>query len=156
MFTNLYCFELTSIKDRAHFQSLIDVMYCPVLNRDTPYFNSIAESCSRDLHCYFIMSNISRYGDSRVTKPSKSAEMNIMRVKGGNTEGNKAIVLSAQLDIAGLREFQKLFLIDQYNYKNNNGNKKEKEKEFKVTPPGFKKEKVEQRAKCRFLLMSKD
>jgi|GEM_PF-2736468 hypothetical protein len=156
VFTNLYCFELTSIKDRAHFQSLIDVMYCPVLNQDTPYFNSIAESCSRDLHCYFIMSNTSRYGDSRVTKPSKSAEMNIMRVKGGNTDANKAIVLSAQLDIAGLREFQKLSLKEQYDYNNKKGDEKEEKQGFKMTPPDFKKEKVEQRAKCRFLLMSKD
>lgn len=144
VFTNLYCFELTSIKDRAYFLGMIDAMYCPVLNRDTPYFNNIAESCARDLHCYFIMSNISQYGDSRVTQPTSSTIMNIMKVKGGNTDNNKAIVLSAQLEIKRLREFQKMHLDDQRNVKT-----------FKSTPPNFDKSYVNQRQR-RFLLTTND
>jgi hypothetical protein len=142
VFASFSCFEITSIKDRAHFQSLIDAMYCLALNKDTPYFNNIAESCSRDLHCYFIMSNISQYGDSRVTKPSSSTTMNIMRIKGGNTEDNKAIVLSTQLNINELREFQKLSLNEQ---------RKRDSKKFKIIPPNFEQLKVDQRKK-RFLL----
>lgn len=142
VFTNFYCYELTSIKDRGHFLSLIDAMYCSVLNRDTHYFNSIAESCSRDLHCFFIMSNISRYGDSRVTQPSSRVTMNIMRVKGGNTDDNKAVVLSSQLDIKALRNFQKWSLGEQL---------KTEPRTFKITPPDFDKSKVDDRIK-RFLL----
>jgi hypothetical protein len=98
VFTNYYCYELTSIKDRSHFLSFLDAIYCPVLNKDTRYFDNISESCSRDLHCYFIMSNTSIYGDSRVSQPTKSDEMNIMKVKGGNTNDNNIIVLSAEID----------------------------------------------------------
>lgn len=134
VFTNFYCFELTSIKDRAYFLSIIDALYCPVLNHDTPYFNNIAESCSRDLHCYFIMSNISQYGDSRVTQPTSSATMNIMRVKGGNTDDNKAVVLSTKLDINRLRLFQKMSRPNQ-----------QINKEFKFTPPDFDKSYVDKR-----------
>ena len=144
VFTNLYCFELTNIKDRAYFLGMIDAMYCPVLNRDTPYFNNIAESCARDLHCYFIMNNTSQYGDSRVTQPTSSTIMNIMKVKGGNTDDNKAIVLSAQLDIKKLREFQKMHLEDQHDAET-----------FKFTPPAFEKSYVDKRQR-RFLLTTND
>lgn len=145
VFTNFYCFELTSIKDRAYFQSMIDAVYCSVLNRDTPYFNSIAESCSRDLHCYFVLSNVSRYGDTRVTQPTSSVVMNIMRVKGGNTDDNKAVVLSVQIDIKGLRTFQKMGLAKQRSNKD----------KFKFTPPDFDKTYVDKR-KERFLLATGD
>lgn len=139
VFTNLYCFELTNIKDRAYFLGMIDAMYCPVLNQDTPYFNNIAESCARDLHCYFIMNNTSKYGDSRVTQPTSSTFINIMKVKGGNTDDNKAIVLSAQLEIKKLREFQQMPLEKQRNAES-----------FKFTPPDFNKSYVNQRQKRFF------
>lgn len=144
VFTNLYCFELTNIKDRAHFLSMIDAMYCPVLNKDTPYFSNIAGSCSRDLHCYLIMSNVSQYGDSRVTQPTKSCEMDIMKVKGGNTEDNKIVVLSTVLNIKELRTFQKKTLAKQCNSQT-----------FKFTPPDFDKSYVDQRRE-RFLFSTKD
>lgn len=124
---------------------MIDAVYCSVLNRDTPYFNSIAESCSRDLHCYFVLSNVSRYGDTRVTQPTSSVVMNIMRVKGGNTDDNKAVVLSVQIDIKGLRTFQKMGLAKQRSNKD----------KFKFTPPDFDKTYVDKR-KERFLLATGD
>ena len=39
--------------------------------------------------------------------------MNVMKVKGGNTDDNKAVVLSAEIDIQALRTFQKLSLEEQ-------------------------------------------
>lgn len=140
VFTNFYCFELTNIKDRAHFLSKIDAMYSSVLNKDTPYFNNIAESCVRDLHCYFILSNISKFGDSRVTQPTSSVTMNMMRVKGGNTEDNKAVVLSTEISIEDFRTFQKKSMAEQRDMK---------PKTFKIVPPGFDRSEVDQR-KSRF------
>lgn len=80
------------------------------------------------------MSNISQYGDSRVTQPTSSATMNIMRVKGGNTDDNKAVVLSTKLDINRLRLFQKMSRPNQ-----------QINKEFKFTPPDFDKSYVDKR-----------
>ena len=140
VFTNYYCYELTSIKDRSHFISFLDAIYCPVLNKDTRYFDNISESCSRDLHCYFIMSNTSKYGDSRVTQPTKSVEMNILKVKGGNTEHNNVIVLSAEIEIKKLREFQKKSLKEQRECK-----------DYKCTPPDFEKANIDKRRR-RFIL----
>lgn len=135
VFTTYYCYELTSIKDRSFFFGKLDAIYCPVYNKDTYYFNNIAESLVRDMHCYFILSNVSHYGDSRVTKPSSHVDMNIMKVKGGNTDDNNEVTLSAELDIVGLRKFQKHLVDDG----------------FKKTPPGYNEEMVKERESKRFL-----
>lgn len=106
-FTTYYCFELTNIRDRALFFSEVDVIYAPVFNKDTYYYNNIAESYARDMHCYFVQCNVADYGDTRVTQPTKQETMNIMRVKGGVTEENDVLVLTCKLDIKALRESQK-------------------------------------------------
>lgn len=143
VFTSYYCYELASIKERSFFYSKIDAMYCPVFNRDTYYFNNIAESMARDMHCYFILCNVSHYGDSRVTKPGSHMMMNIMKDKGGNTIDNKAVVLSATLDVDGLRAFQKLTLSQQKEQEKNTG--------YKKTPPDYDKAMVKKRETQRFL-----
>lgn len=140
VFTTYYCYELTSIKDRSFFFGKVDAIYCPVYNRDTYYFNNIAESLVRDMHCYFILSNVSHYGDSRVTKPASHVEMNLMKVKGGNTDDNNEITLSAVLDIKGLREFQKQPVNDK----------------FKKTPPDYSVDLVKARERKRFLFDPKN
>jgi len=140
VFTTYYCYELTSIKDRSFFFGKVDAIYCPVYNKDTYYFNNIAESLVRDMHCYFILSNVSHYGDSRVTKPASHVEMNLMKVKGGNTDDNNEITLSAELDIKGLREFQKQPVNDN----------------FKKTPPDYSADLVEARERKRFLFDPKN
>lgn len=134
-FTTYYCYEIASIKERSYFFSEIDAMYCPVYNPDTYYFNNIAESCSRDMHCYFVLSNVSFYGDSRITMPHKHDKMNILKVKGGNTKDNPVVVLSGTLDISLLRNFQVKCLDDQ-----------RKIADFKTTPPGYDKNNVKKRA----------
>ena len=143
VFTTYYCYELTSIIDRSFFFGKIDAVYCPVFNKDTYYFNNIAESFVRDMHCYFVLSNVSHYGDSRVTMPASHVKMNIMKVKGGNTDDNNEIVLSAELDIEGLREFQKLSIEDQ--------RKLGKDAAFKLTPPGYNANMVTARENRRFI-----
>ena len=145
VFTSYYCFELASIKERSFFYSKIDAMYCPVFNKDTYYFNNIAESMARDMHCYFILCNVSHYGDSRVTKPDSHVTMNMLKVNGGNTIDNKAVVLSAILDVDKLRTFQKMTLEEQ-----------DAIKKFKITPPDYDKTNVDQRERKRFLFPYKD
>ena len=121
-----YCYELTSIQHRSYFYNKIDAMYCPVFNPDTYYFNNIAESIARDMHCYFILGNVSHYGDSRVTQPTTHVNMNMLRVKGGNTLDNQVSVLSTVIDVEGLRNFQKKSIFDQ-----------KTDGSFKQTPPGY-------------------
>lgn len=145
VFASYYCFELASIKERSFFYSMIDAIYSPVFNKDTFYFNNIAESMARDMHCYFILCNVSHYGDSRVTKPDSHIKMNMLKVKGGNTTDNRAVVLSATLDVGGLRQFQKMAMENQ-----------DGEKTFKKTPPGYDKTMVQQRERERFLFSYDD
>lgn len=131
VFTTYYCYELANVRERSYFFSKIDAMYCPVFNRDTPYYNNIAESCARDMHCYFVLGNVSHYGDTRVTQPTSSVTMNILRVKGGNTENNPAVVLTTRLNTKELREFQTLDELAQFKLI------KDGKTRFKQTPPEF-------------------
>lgn len=149
VFTTYYCYELASIIERSHFFSMIDAMYCPVFNPDTYYYNNIAESLARDMHCFFILSNVSHYGDSRVTRPAKHDRMNMLKVKGGNTKDNKAVVLSAVLPIEELRNFQMMEDREQKAYL-------EAEKvdgfKYKMTPPGYNRDALKERKNNRFIL----
>lgn len=155
VFTTYYCYELTSIQERSFFFGNLDAIYCPVYNKDTYYFNNIVESLVRDMHCYFILSNVSHYGDSRVTKPAGHVEMNMMKVKGGNTDDNNEITLSAVLDIEGLRKFQKLSIKNQKQFIKD---QKDKGVEgiFKLTPPGYNSKMVKDRERKRFLFDPKN
>ena len=77
---------------------------------------------SRDIHCYCVQVNSSDYGDSRITKPSKTEEKDIMRTKGGIN----STILIDEIDIEKMREFQlKSYNLQAY------------DKSFKPTPPGF-------------------
>ncbi len=118
------CYELASISDRSRFQSYADMIVAVEWNRDVKYYSNILESLSRDIHCYCIQVNSSEYGDSRITKPSKSEEKDIIRTKGGI---NSSILLE-DIDIMDLRNFQ----IKEYSLQ-------QKDSTFKTTPPNFDK-----------------
>ncbi len=85
------------------------------------------KSLSRDIHCYCIQVNSSDYGDSRITKPSKSEEMDEIRTKGGKN----STILIGEIDIEKLRDFQ----IKEYELQ-------KEDKSFKPTPPEFEKSEV--------------
>lgn len=136
VFTTYNCYELCNPKHRSFFFNCIDAMYCPVYNPDTYYFNNIAESTARDMHCFFILSNPSQYGDSRVSIPAAHMFMNLLKVKGGNTSDNEVTILSCNLDYIKLRSFQLGKIVDT------NNNEKIK---FKPLPPGFKEFGVQKR-----------
>lgn len=116
------CYELTSIKDRALFQSYADFLVAIEWNRDVNYYSNIVESLSRDLHCYCIQVNSSDYGDSRITKPTRTEEKDIIRTKGGRN----STILVDTIDIAKLRDFQ----LKEYVLQKKDGS-------FKTTPPNF-------------------
>ena len=131
------CYELTSIAERAMFQSYADFLVAIEWNRDVKYYSNILESLSRDIHCYCVQVNSSDYGDSRITKPSKTEEKDIMRTKGGKN----STILVDEIDIKKMREFQlKEYSLQAY------------DKNFKPTPPGFKPEIVLRKIKGESLL----
>jgi len=116
------CYELTSIKDRAIFQSLADLVVAVEWNRDVKYYSNIAESLSRDMHCYFVQVNSANYGDSRIVKPTKSVEKDLIRTKGGINSS----VLIDSIDIKKLRDFQIM-----------RNNLQKKDGSYKLTPPNL-------------------
>lgn len=118
------CYELTSITDRSLFQSYADMLIAVEWNKDINYYSNILESLSRDIHCYCIQVNTSNYGDSRITKPSKTEEKDIIRTKGGINSS----ILVETIDINQLRDFQ----IKDYSLQKKDG-------KFKATPPDFKR-----------------
>lgn len=77
------CFELANLNHRSLFRSKVDFLIACEFNRDTNYFSNIIETVTRDVHCYFIQSNSSEFGDNRITKPSKTATKDIVKIKGG-------------------------------------------------------------------------
>ena len=131
------CYELTSILDRSAFQSYADMIVAVEWNRDVKYYSNILESLSRDLHCYCIQVNSSEYGDSRITKPSKSEEKDIIRTKGGINSS----ILVDDINIAELRNFQ----LKEYSLQ-------QKDTRFKVTPPNFDKDIVMKKIKGESLV----
>jgi len=116
------CFELASIEDRSLFKGRVDFIVATEFNRDINYFSNIVESSARDLHCYVVQVNDSRYGDSRVVSPSRSESMNPLRIKGGDN----LTFLTMRLDLNALRTHQR----------KGYGLQKESH-QFKPTPPEF-------------------
>lgn len=129
-FSVFNCFELSNIKHRAAMRAEVDFLVGVEFNRDTPYFENIVESTVRDLNCYFVQVNTSQFGDSRVTAPKKSAEMNAVRVSGGLN----ATLLKAEINVRELN----LFRCKEWS---------ESDQTFKPTSAGFEHERIRRRPK---------
>ena len=120
-FSNLICFDITDLKIRTLLRGKIDALFVVALNRDLDYFASIAETTSRDMHCYIVIVNSGKYGDSRIRAPYRENYLrDIVRIKGGK---NSYLVID-EIDIKSLREFHSQLYYD-------------KEALFKPHPPGF-------------------
>ena len=122
-FTVLNCFELTNVRARASFVSKIDTLITIAYNKDITYYDNLAESTSRDLYCYVVLNNVSQHGSSQIVAPKKQENKILLKVIRGTTEKNQTTIETADLDIRGLRLFQK--------YGENNKD------EFKPLPAGF-------------------
>lgn len=131
-FTVFNCYELANISDRGHFKSYVDIVFAIEYNKDINYFSNVAESCCRDIHCFFAQANTSKYGDSRIVAPQETQNMNLVRVKGGNNN----VILTHELNIEELRGFQKKRLPYQL-----------VDKTFKPTPPDYNHAIVDKRGK---------
>jgi hypothetical protein len=126
------CFEVASIQRRALFQSIADLVVTIEWNHDINYYSSIIESLNRDLHCYCIQVNTSDYGDSRLIKPSKTENKDIVKIKGGVN----STALIDEINIKALRDFQ----IKEYGLQ-------KMDKTFKPTPPFFSPDIVNKKRK---------
>ena len=137
-FSTLCCFETCSVEDRTAFKSYVDALIMVEYNRDVNYFSNIVESTVRDLHCYCIQCNNSRYGDSRISRPTSKETMDLIRNKGGL----ESYVVVEKVSLKDLREFQ---------LTPNNNNR------FKPTPPGLDMEMIRRRyhGKMREYMISK-
>lgn len=102
VFTVFNCFELTDLLHRGLFRSDIDFIVIVENNKDINYYSNLLEATSRDVHCFAIQANTSDFGDSRITSPKPTEEMNLVRVKGGDN----SVLLKAHLPITDLRDFQ--------------------------------------------------
>jgi hypothetical protein len=116
------CYELASIEDRGLFKGKVDFIVGTEFNKDVNYFSNIVESAARDLHCYVIQVNDSRFGDSRIVSPSQTEKMNPLRIKGGEN----LTFLTMNLNLKALRDHQ----MKGYGLQKDS-------KDFKPTPPGF-------------------
>lgn len=123
MFSVFNCFEFADIAKRATLKGNVDFVVAVEHNKDTNYFSNILESSSRDIHAYVIQVNDSSWGDSRISQPSATVTKDLVRIKGGE----HVHIVTGEIDILGLREFQM-----------KNFSLQEDSKEFKPTPPGFK------------------
>jgi hypothetical protein len=133
-FAVYYCYELADILHRSIFKSKVDLLIASEWNPDINYFSNITEATSRDIHCFFIQVNTSQYGDSRVNRPTKTANKDSLRIKGGK---NIAVLID-ELNIPELRAFQYLGFGQQQNIDN-----------FKPTPPDFNHEDARKRSENR-------
>lgn len=126
-FSVFYCFELANITHRSLLRSKIDLLFAIEYNQDTNYFSNLVESIIRDIHCYVVQVNSSHFGDTRISQPSKSYNVDIVKLKGGE---NNVTVLGS-IDINKLREFQR----KKYSLTRT-------DKTFKPLPPDFDKSEV--------------
>lgn len=131
-FSVFYCFELANISHRSLLRSKIDLLFAIEYNQDTNYFSNLVESITRDIHCYVVQVNSSHFGDTRISQPTKSYNVDIVRLKGGE---NNVTVLGT-IDIASLREYQR----KKYSLT-------KMEKTFKPLPPDYDYNEVIKRIK---------
>jgi len=122
-------YEIASVDDRSIFKSCCDIVTVSELNRNTTYINGIAESLSKDLFCYCIKSNVSKYGGSCIIQPTSSDDNYLINLKGGEDD----YIVTRDLDIKKLRKhaIQSDKLSDSSN--------------FGPKPPGFWKNNVKER-----------
>ena len=126
---SLNCYEAASIELREKFKNKVDLLTISAHNRDLEYYENICKSTYRDIHCYLIQANVSKYGDSQIIQPAKNVwERELVKIKGNHNN----TVFIHELDIEGLRKFQ----AKEFGLQNNPCEK------FKPTPPGFDKDKI--------------
>ncbi|ODA29730.1 hypothetical protein A6X21_07520 [Planctopirus hydrillae] len=99
----LICSELTDIRFRQEMRGKIDTLFVLSWNQDLESFGALVEAAVLDVHCYMVLVNNRKFGDSRVRTPSKKNWMrDLVRIKGGLDD----YFVVTDLDIMSLRNFQ--------------------------------------------------
>lgn len=99
----LICSELTDIRFRQEMRGDVDTLFVLSWNQDLESFGALVEAAVLDVHCYMVLVNNRKYGDSRVRTPSKKNWMrDLVRIKGGLDD----YFVVTDLDIMSLRNFQ--------------------------------------------------
>ena len=102
-FTVLICSELQNSRDRVLFQGKVDSIIVPSWNRDLATFSALVKATALDAHCYVVLVNNRRYGDSRVRAPAKMRhQRDLARLRGGQND----FLVTVELNIDALRRFQ--------------------------------------------------
>ncbi|TGL09119.1 RNA-directed DNA polymerase [Leptospira bouyouniensis] len=122
-FTLFNCFELSNISHRSLFKGRIDLIFGILLNKDRFYYDSIAQSTVRDLHCFLLNVNSSKYKGTFLLQPTSSDLMYLAELKGGIDP----YFLLETVKVNELRNFQIKYL---------SGYRDEKPK-YKPLPPDF-------------------
>lgn len=94
------CYEIADITARSLFKNRCHIVTISEFNKDTKYFENICESLSRDLYCYCISSNTSKYGGTSIIQPSLSENKYIVRLKGGEND----YIVTHDLNISDLED----------------------------------------------------
>ena len=119
------CYEIADITARGLFKNRCHIVTISEFNKDTKYFENICESLSRDLYCYCISSNTSKYGGTSIIQPSSSEDKYIIRLKGGKND----YIVTHDLNISDLQDKSLRSYSADYS-----------DTHFKPQPPGLKKE----------------
>jgi hypothetical protein len=141
-FTTFYCFELADIQHRSWFRSKIDFLAAPEFNRDVNYFSNIVESTARDLNTYVLQVNTSNFGDSRISRPTKTAFKDLVKVKGGDND----VVIIGTMNIKEFRNFQEMGY----------GLQKDDDNIYKPSPPNFEVNYVKKRIEGKWIFEEKN
>ena len=94
------CYEIADITARSLFKNHCHIVTISEFNKDTKYFENICESLSRDLYCYCISSNTSKYGGTSIIQPSSSEDKYIIKLKGGEND----YIVTYDLNISDLED----------------------------------------------------
>ena len=100
-FSTFICYEMTDIFARAMMRDSSDIIFASEYNKDIEYFSNIVESASRDLSCFVVQVNSSRYGDTKIIAPYRDKYKNIASINGGE----KASIHIGKIDIKGLKAY---------------------------------------------------
>lgn len=110
-FAPLICYEATDIDARSLFKNRANYIFTIAFNQDVNYFNSIGMSTSRDLFCFYIECNSSKYG-SNAYAPYKNKFIPIASDK-GNAREHMQIVFT---NLRALNDYKKGYFDALVNY----------------------------------------
>lgn len=140
----LICSELLEIRARSRLVGRVDAILVPCWNKDTVSFEQVIQGAALDIHCFVGIANNAEYSDARLRGP---AAVPVLRDLCRLIERNENSVVSAIVDIKGLREFQQKKL-EKVGVRPPNSAKPE----FKPVPPGFKYRRPEMQSWWRTFL----